>query len=73
MKCQAWAVILMLLLVSTVFAQQRGGTPATRTPNQPATPTVAPRNADGRPDLNGIWQALDGPNWNIEAHGYQSQ
>jgi len=29
---------------------------------------AASRNADGRPDLNGIWQALDGPNWNIEAH-----
>jgi hypothetical protein len=28
----------------------------------------APRTADGTPDLNGIWQALNTANWNIEAH-----
>jgi hypothetical protein len=28
----------------------------------------APRAADGRPDLNGIWQALNSANWNIEDH-----
>ena len=28
----------------------------------------APRTADGRPDLNGIWQAINTANWNIEAH-----
>lgn len=27
-----------------------------------------PRTADGRPDLNGIWQALNNANWNIEDH-----
>jgi hypothetical protein len=52
------------LLVPPLSAQQRG-----RATTPPAAPTfVAARNADGRPDLNGIWQALDGPNWNIEAH-----
>jgi hypothetical protein len=25
-------------------------------------------HSDGRPDLNGIWQALNTANWNIEAH-----
>ena len=28
----------------------------------------APRMADGRPDLRGIWQALNTANWNIEDH-----
>ena len=27
-----------------------------------------PRTADGRPNLNGIWQALNEGNWDIEAH-----
>ena len=29
---------------------------------------AAPRLADGRPDLNGIWQALNEANWNLEPH-----
>ena len=29
----------------------------------------APRAADGHPDLNGIWQALNTANWNIQTHG----
>ena len=28
----------------------------------------AARTADGRPNLNGIWQALNSANWDIEAH-----
>jgi hypothetical protein len=28
----------------------------------------APRTPDNRPDLNGIWQALNEANWNIEPH-----
>jgi hypothetical protein len=28
----------------------------------------APRFADGHPDLNGIWQAVNTANWNIEDH-----
>src|SRR5581483_4899299 len=28
----------------------------------------APRGADGHPDLNGIWQALNEANWDLEAH-----
>lgn len=28
----------------------------------------APRTADGRPDLNGVWQALNTANWDIQDH-----
>jgi hypothetical protein len=29
---------------------------------------TAPRAPDGNPDLNGIWQAINTANWNVEAH-----
>jgi hypothetical protein len=68
-----------ILLIPALYAQQRGTAPAGRgaapagrgaaTQQAPAAPAYrAPRTGDGRPDLNGIWQALDGPNWNIEPH-----
>ena len=37
------------------------------TADQPAG-YAAPRTADGRHDLNGIWQALNTANYDIEAH-----
>jgi hypothetical protein len=31
----------------------------------------APRTADGRPNLNGIWQALNSANWDLQGHAAQ--
>jgi hypothetical protein len=64
-----WIAFLTLVILSAaviVVAQQRG-TPA---PARGATTPVfrAPRTGDNRPDLNGIWQALNEGNWNIEPH-----
>jgi hypothetical protein len=33
------------------------------------TPATFKRGADGKPDLNGFWQALNTANWDLEEHG----
>ena len=33
-----------------------------------AAPAKGPRTKDGKPDLNGIWQALNEANYDIEPH-----
>jgi hypothetical protein len=40
----------------------------TAVPGQTAATYRAPRTGDGKPNLNGIWQAMNTANWNIEAH-----
>ena len=46
----------LLVAVTTHFAQT------------PAPAYRAPRTADAKPNLNGIWQALNEANWDLEAH-----
>jgi hypothetical protein len=71
-KFQIIAALSLIGIVQPAFvhAQQRGAAPQSRGAAQPAQVSAyrAPRTSTGRPDLNGIWQALDGPNWNLEAH-----
>ena len=52
----AAAVIAAIVLGSTVPASSQTQT------------YMAPRTADGKPDLNGIWQAVNTANWDIQTH-----
>src|ERR1051325_1545060 len=47
-----------------------GVSAATRAPHRGTAHTAAPtaRTIDGHPDLNGVWQALNTANWDIEPH-----
>jgi len=62
----------VVLLATGVVAGLAAGLLLTGTPaiGQEQAPYQAPRSiyGDGRPDLNGIWQALTTANWNVEAH-----
>ena len=55
--------VLLSLGVPPLFGQQRPQAGQ----QFPAT-YRAPRLADGRPDLNGIWQALVTANWSLLSH-----
>jgi len=56
-KCSMIAAVAMVVL------------PLAVTPAAGQTRTYrAPRTADGKPNLNGIWQAINEANWDIETH-----
>src|SRR2546425_341204 len=57
----AGAGLAAALLVSHAASAQ-GQAPAYR----------APRTIDGKPNLSGIWQALNEANWDIQAHAAQA-
>jgi hypothetical protein len=65
----AAATVLLLSTAATVVQGQGGAQPPT--PGEWPRFTV-PRMADGRPNLNGIWQALVPANFNLEDHEAQA-
>src|SRR5215470_6954119 len=63
----AGAVAVVSVVV--VPAVLRGQAPAAPAGRGAAAAARVPRTADGKPNLNGIWQAMVGANWNLEDHG----
>ena len=64
------AIMLGAAATSTIAAQRsgrQGGAPATGRGRGTAQPARPDRIA-GHPNLNGIWQALNTANWNLEDH-----
>jgi hypothetical protein len=60
--------LLPAMLVSSATLAAAQTAPASGTAPAVASGAV-PRTADGTPDLSGVWQALSGPEFDIEAHG----
>src|SRR5689334_11200026 len=56
-------VALVLVAIATLWF-------AAPTPGQAPSPRLT-RTADGKPNLDGIWQSLTTANWDIEAHDAQ--
>jgi hypothetical protein len=56
------AAVVSLAVIPVVLQGQAG---------RGAAPGAArvPRTADGKPNMNGIWQTFAGANWNLEDHG----
>src|SRR5262245_27274162 len=66
------ALTVAKFAASTIVAAMRLSAPTTQA-QQPAgraqgTPYRAPRAADGHADLNGIWQAVNTANWDLQDH-----
>src|SRR5436190_5756693 len=70
----ALAAVMVLAYNFAHRAQQRAPQPAVATP--PATPApqrgaqppARPATVGGHPNFNGVWQAINSANWNLEAH-----
>jgi hypothetical protein len=60
--------VMIALAASTVTALLFTGMPTAGQGTAQTTATRIPRTRDGRPDLNGIWQALNSANFDLQAH-----
>jgi hypothetical protein len=61
--------VAMIAAAITTLLLLGWGPAAIPVAGQQASTYRAPRTADGKANLNGIWQALNEANWDIETHG----
>jgi hypothetical protein len=64
MRAEFKGAIIAIAVVAVVAVLWARLSPRARQPER----YRAPRTADGRPDLNGVWQALNTANYDIQAH-----
>jgi hypothetical protein len=64
MRTRLWSVVALAIAAAVVALLWRQVPPAAGQTDA----YRAPRTADGRPDLNGIWQALNTAHYDLEAH-----
>ena len=72
MRTRFFGAMLTVALLSSARAQQAGQQTAARAAAPPPAPAARPATIAGHPNFNGIWQALNTDNWNLEAHSAEN-
>lgn len=63
-------LVTLTLLVLTITVLGQAPAPRGQAPAPAGVPAYrAPRTKDGKPNLNGIWQAVNSAYWDLEGHG----
>jgi hypothetical protein len=61
-------ILTLVPLILAGACQPQPAAERDETATQPDNGGGIPRTVDGRPDLNGVWQALGSAHWNLEPH-----
>lgn len=68
LRCPNATSLFLVGALTIATAAVTGCTTSTSGQVQAANVYVAPRAADGKPDLNGVWQAVNTAHWDLEGH-----